>query len=81
LGITPKFVYYAAERLRWSRMTLYRKLAKYHIITSMAATERPAPPDHAGNASPGSPAPNPRDPAAECLPGRRIRAQAPHRAC
>jgi two-component system response regulator HydG/two-component system response regulator AtoC len=24
----------AAQRLQWSRMTLYRKMAKYHIVSS-----------------------------------------------
>ena len=28
----------AAERLHWSRMTLYRKIAKYHIVTSQPET-------------------------------------------
>ncbi len=29
----------AAQKLHWSRMTLYRKLAKYHIITSRSTIE------------------------------------------
>jgi DNA-binding NtrC family response regulator len=27
----------AAEQLHWSRMTLYRKMAKYHILESTLA--------------------------------------------
>lgn len=30
----------AAQKLHWSRMTLYRKLAKYHIFTSQSEIER-----------------------------------------
>ncbi len=30
----------AAHKLRWSRMTLYRKLVKYHIITSRSKIEQ-----------------------------------------
>lgn len=33
----------AAQRLHWSRMTLYRKLAKYHIITSRGNAEHGTP--------------------------------------
>lgn len=33
----------AAKKLRWSRMTLYRKLARYHIISSRGDTERGTP--------------------------------------
>lgn len=33
----------AAQKLRWSRMTLYRKLTKYHIISSRRTTEPGAP--------------------------------------
>ncbi|HWQ68338.1 MAG TPA: sigma 54-interacting transcriptional regulator, partial [Patescibacteria group bacterium] len=33
----------AAQKLHWSRMTLYRKLAKYHIISSRSDTQHSAP--------------------------------------
>lgn len=33
----------AAQKLRWSRMTLYRKLVKYHIITSRSKTVHDTP--------------------------------------
>ena len=40
----------AAERLHWSRMTLYRKIAKYHIVPShLEATETPAEPTNGRN--------------------------------
>jgi transcriptional regulator with PAS, ATPase and Fis domain len=40
----------AAERLHWSRMTLYRKIAKYHIVPShLEATETPAEPTNRRN--------------------------------
>src|SRR5215813_7258237 len=40
----------AAERLHWSRMTLYRKIAKYHIVPShLEATETPAEPNRRNN--------------------------------
>jgi DNA-binding NtrC family response regulator len=33
----------AAQKLHWSRMTLYRRLAKYHIITSRSKIEQGTP--------------------------------------
>jgi len=40
----------AAERLHWSRMTLYRKIAKYHIVASQpGATETPGVPANSRN--------------------------------
>ncbi len=33
----------AAQKLRWSRMTLYRKLTKYHIITHRSKPEPDTP--------------------------------------
>src|SRR5215813_11454353 len=40
----------AAEKLHWSRMTLYRKIAKYHIVPShLEATETPAEPNRRNN--------------------------------
>src|SRR5215831_1473874 len=40
----------AAERLHWSRMTLYRKIAKYHIVPShLDTTETPAEPANRRN--------------------------------
>jgi DNA-binding NtrC family response regulator len=33
----------AAQKLRWSRMTLYRKLAKYHILSSCSDIEHDIP--------------------------------------
>ncbi|MDE2058390.1 MAG: sigma-54-dependent Fis family transcriptional regulator [candidate division NC10 bacterium] len=33
----------AAQKLRWSRMTLYRKLTKYHIISSRSKTDLDTP--------------------------------------
>jgi DNA-binding NtrC family response regulator len=40
----------AAERLHWSRMTLYRKIAKYHIVTSQPeTTETPVEPANPRN--------------------------------
>lgn len=33
----------AAQKLHWSRMTLYRKLAKYHILTTRSEIERGTP--------------------------------------
>jgi DNA-binding NtrC family response regulator len=40
----------AAERLHWSRMTLYRKIAKYHIVTSQPeTTETPVKPANPRN--------------------------------
>jgi len=42
----------AAERLHWSRMTLYRKIAKYHIVTNHPeATDAAAEPANRGNKS------------------------------
>ena len=32
----------AAEELKWSRMTLYRKLAKYHVVRDGAPVRKPA---------------------------------------
>src|SRR5262245_13162464 len=45
----------AAERLHWSRMTLYRKIAKYHIVPSNPeATETPVEPANSCNNFPVS---------------------------
>ena len=45
----------AAERLHWSRMTLYRKIAKYHIVASHPeATETPVEPANRRNNFPVS---------------------------
>jgi DNA-binding NtrC family response regulator len=39
----------AAQRLQWSRMTLYRKLAKYHLLTKPETTEEDRTPLPAGS--------------------------------